>query len=521
MSGNDPARPGGLGQRAIGAGQWGLSESMLRGILALAAVAAISHLVNPSEIGIVALAVLISEFGGLVARLGYGEALVQSADRSSAPTRAAFLALVLTHVPVMLLLWALAPTLASVFGEPALESMIQALNLKIAFDGLSVVPLALARRDLAYRPIFVADTTGYIVGTFIVAIPLAWNGAGAWALIAGYVAQAALRTLIFLRYRPHPILPAASIRELGGISRFSIGHGIAQVFNYAATSADYVVVGRTLGSASLGAYTRAYQLMLMPVNYIAGVAQSVAFPAFSTARHEEERLRRGFLTVSGLVASLVGPVSALIIVSAPYLVRVLLGPGWETSVLPLRILSAALLFRTGYKTCDAAVAATGAVYAGAAVTFGYLLAVVAGAVVGSNWGLGGVSLGVSLAIALRYAFAAALVRGLIGASWPSQLTKQIQGFVLALVFLGPLVIAAISVEAIEGSDYVALATMGMVFAITALLLVLVARRSRLLADLRVALEAFFDHHSTEGSTGGSRLMGLRRRLRKHDRTENQ
>jgi PST family polysaccharide transporter len=480
--------------------------------LALGSIFVLSRLLTPAEIGVVALAVLVSEFAGLAARLGFGEALVQSTNRTSVTVQATYVAVISTHVPMLLILWGTAPLIASTFGEPELGTMLWALEIKLAFEGLTLVPFSLARRDLAFHTIFKADTAGYVVGTVGVAIPLAFAGWGGWALIVGYIVQAGVRMLVFFVNRPHPVQLAVDVKALLGVFRYGLGHGIGQILNYAATNADYAIVGRNLSTASLGAYTRAYQMMLIPVTYMASVAQSIAFPAFSLVQREKERLMSGYLTVSGFVAAVVGPASAFLVVSAPYLVRVLLGPGWDATVLPLRVLSAVLLLRSGHKISDAIIAARGVVYLGAALTGTYLLAVIGGAVAGSKWGLVGVSVGVSIAIVIRYVMVGDLVRRQIGVSWTSQLRKQLTGLILTLIFLLPLVPGALVVGAVVESAYLALAILVFVFTGTAVLLALLARKSSLLVDVRFVLRAFIDDRSVRGANADSHLTRIGRWL---------
>ena len=56
------------------------------------------------------------------------------------------------------------------------------------------------------------------------------------------------------------------------------------------------------------------------------------------------------------------PLSVLIVVLAPELVRVLLGGGWDPVVDPLRVLALGLVCRTGYKISDSLARSAGTVY---------------------------------------------------------------------------------------------------------------------------------------------------------------
>lgn len=97
----------------------------------------------------------------------------------------------------------------------------------------------------------------------------------------------------------------------------------------------------------------------------------------------------------------------------------------------LRVLSAGLVFRTGYKISDSLARATGAVYRRAWRQVLYAVAVFFGAWIGTNWGIFGVSFGVLGAIILNYCLMSHLSLQHIKFSW----IQIVQAHVPAL-FLG-------------------------------------------------------------------------------------
>jgi PST family polysaccharide transporter len=71
-------------------------------------------------------------------------------------------------------------------------------------------------------------------------------------------------------------------------------------------------------------------------------------------------------------------------------------------IVPFQILVTTLLFRTSYKISDSLTRATGAVYQRAWRQWVYAAAVFAGSLIGQNWGIPGVAVGVSIAITLNF-----------------------------------------------------------------------------------------------------------------------
>ena len=55
----------------------------------------------------------------------------------------------------------------------------------------------------------------------------------------------------------------------------------SDVLTYGTRNADSLLIGRYLGSASLGYYSLAYQLMLYPLSQVSSVIVRVLFPTLS------------------------------------------------------------------------------------------------------------------------------------------------------------------------------------------------------------------------------------------------
>jgi PST family polysaccharide transporter len=244
---------------------------------------------------------------------------------------------------------------------------------------------------------------------------------GAASLVWGQIVQAGVMAVGYYLVVRHDIRPpplsvmAARIRRL---FRFGSAYSLSQFGNWLAVNGDNLTVASVLGPVPLGIYSRAYQLLVYPATLIGSVADKVLFPAMSRIQDDHARLARAYVAVNALVALVTLPVSALLLVLAPEVVAVLLGPGWSGVVAPLQIFALVLLPRTAYKISGSLTRATGAMLGGALRQWVYACEVLVGAAVGSRWGVVGVATGASVAIVLHHGamlkFSARLQPGLIG-----------------------------------------------------------------------------------------------------------
>jgi O-antigen/teichoic acid export membrane protein len=256
-----------------------------------------------------------------------------------------------------------------------------------------------------------------------------------WALAWGWVSESLLRAALLYAYTRHPVRPSLAAAEVRQLCYFGGGMTLGRVANYIAVTGDNFVVGRQLGAVALGLYSRAYQLMTLPMSEFSEVLNTVLFPAYSQIQNEPDRLRRTSLACISLTGMVVFPLLALLGVTAPELIIGLLGPGWAGAVLPLQILCAGGLFRAIYNLADGLAHAKGAVYDQSWRHGVYAVCVCLAAFVGCRWGLAAVAAGVVGALAIMYLLMAQLTIRLLNARWSEFLRAQLPGLLVGLAVL--------------------------------------------------------------------------------------
>ncbi len=111
------------------------------------------------------------------------------------------------------------------------------------------------------------------------------------------------------------------------------------------TSADVIIIGRVLGPVQLGFYVVALNFAGMPLNKMAPIINSVAFPAFALVQGRPADARFYALKALRMMAVLAAPVFFGISATAPEIVDIVFGPQWAGARPLLAALSMAITFR--------------------------------------------------------------------------------------------------------------------------------------------------------------------------------
>lgn len=404
-------------------------------LLQLAVLAVLARLLDPYHFGVVGAALVVVGFSEIFSKLGIGPAIVQVPKLTVEFENTAFGLALLLGIGAGVVVFIAAPWIASFFRMEELTAVVRVLAIGFPITALGILPEALLLREMAFRAKALITLTSVGVGYGALGIWLGLAGAGVWALVFAHLGKMTLRMILCWAVRRPSVGVRSTAAELRHILRFGSGMALARVGNYSAGKGDELVVGRWLGAAALGYYGRAYEFMMAPVKLIGQAADTVMFPILASIQDDLPRLRRVFRRCLSVIALVTLPVSVLIALLAPEFVRILLGPDWGETVLPLQILAMAILFRTSYKISDSLARAKAAVFRRAWRQWVYAAAVILGAGAGQWWGIAGVAAGVGIAVALNFFLMLTLSLQLIEGSWEDVVLAHRPGVWLAICAL--------------------------------------------------------------------------------------
>jgi O-antigen/teichoic acid export membrane protein len=431
----------GVGRRATVGIAWTLLGAMISNIARVAIVAILGRLLLPEDFGVVAVAMTVVLFAGRFHGLGFGLALVQRKQLEREHVATAFAMSLSLGTAIALITFLAAGAIGDAYQMPHAAAPIRALALLFVLRALSSTSRFMMQRELRFRALAITNVVSYLVGSGT-SIVLALDGHGAWALVIGYLVEAALETVLLVVVSPPTAFPRFTRWALRDLFSFGGGHVLAMSANYLATQGDYIIVGRFLGDAMLGIYSRAYELMRFPALIFTNVAGTVLFSSFSRLQDDPVRLGQMLRRTLFATAILLLPASAGLIVLAPEAIYILLGPGWDGVVLPFQLMAATMLFRTTYKAAGLVTRSAGAVLRNAGSQALYALAVIGGALISVRWGIVGVSITTGLAVVFHYSNLMRLALRQVSLSWSDVLMAHIDGLVLSvLVVIGSLPVA--------------------------------------------------------------------------------
>jgi lipopolysaccharide exporter len=357
--------------------------------LALAgSMVVLARLIPPSAFGMFAIAVIVQELAISVPSEGVGTALVQRRQIGREHLEGGMalglaIALALTVVTLLLAIF----VLPGVFGHDTAK-LVALASPWFVISAAGAPSYALLRRKLDFRRLSIVDLSNSVVRAGV-SVGLAVAGLDAGALVLGCLAGVVATASLCLLFAPVP-LPRWRSRAIRDLLHYG-GPGSLATFCWAGfRNGDYAIVGARLGTAQAGFYWRGFQLAVDYQRKISAVMTSVGFPVLARTGDAEEMfaLRQRMVR---LLAVVLFPLLAGLVVLAPVVIPWVFGPTWEPAVVPTQILAGAGAATVVIDAVGTVLMAMGRARAILGYGIAHFVVYIGAVLVASRWGITGVS----------------------------------------------------------------------------------------------------------------------------------
>jgi O-antigen/teichoic acid export membrane protein len=361
----------------------------------------LARLLSPREFGFLGMITIFIGLANLFLDLGLGSAIIQKQDVTHRQLSSIFWLNIGLGLGLTASLILISPSVALFYSEPVLIPIMMVLSFRLAIGSSVLIHRSLLKKAIDFRQIMVIELSGVLVSG-VIGVALALWGYGVWSLVVRSLVDVVLVTFFYwvaFKWRPQFVFDWNGIREL---VRYGLNQLGIHLLNYATRSTDNLLIGRFLGSASLGLYTRAYQFMLYPLQNVVWAITGVLFSSLSQIQDDRQRVKRVYLRALSTVVLIVSPLMIGALVTADLFVPLVLGLQWVEIVPLVQIFCVAGLF-------DAIIALGGALFLSQGevrqqfrVMLGLRLFNLAGVIIGFQWGIIGVAWGILITTVIAF-----------------------------------------------------------------------------------------------------------------------
>jgi len=327
----------GYSKKAIKGLGWVSSLQVLsKGVIFLKYIV-IARFLMPSELGLFGISMLTISFLQSMTETGISAFLVHK-DNSEEYVSSAWIVNIARGILLFLLAVLIAYPISVFFNSPDSLRLILVASL-IPLIGGFINPAAVKfQKNLDFDRQFIYRLT-ITLSDFVASVLLILVFKNAFALVIALTFSTlveATLSLLFISPRPRFIFEKKKITEL-----FHFGKWLTLVVstNYFSQQLDSIVVGKFLGTASLGIYQLAQNFSLQIMSDAGDVFSTVTFPLFSKIKDDIERTKKALLKILISVSLLFGTIAIFLILFSKFLLIFVVGQRWLGANIPLKIFS--------------------------------------------------------------------------------------------------------------------------------------------------------------------------------------
>ncbi|CAB1220499.1 lipopolysaccharide biosynthesis protein [Acinetobacter bouvetii] len=323
-------------KKAIKGGVLTISSRLLTIVIQISSIIVLSRLLSPTDFGLIAMVTAITAFMGIFRDMGLSTAVIQKKDLEYKQINTLFWLNTGIGVFLTLLTIALSPFIASFYNHPELQPVVMLLAITFVIASIGAQHAALLQRELNLKPKVIADIVGAAI-TLLTSIGMAYLGYGFWSLAWGTVIGAIATTCLYFRGSSFTPSKPKIVEGTRDLINFGLNVTLFEILNYFHRNLDNILIGRVWGPLILGLYSRAYQLMMLPISSLREPINAIALPVLSRLQDDPDSYKAYYKNIATLLAFLSMPLMAFLVVNAENIIYLALGKGWS-GVVPIFVL---------------------------------------------------------------------------------------------------------------------------------------------------------------------------------------
>lgn len=323
---------------------WALVESGGLSLLSLGVLLVVARLAGPGDLGAFAVALGMVQILTMIVEMLVHDAIIQRDELTPDHLHTAFWTCLALGALLSAGCWLAAPYIGTLFDSSQVGELLAVAGLSLVFTGAGCVPIAVLRRAVMFRPIAIRSLGGRLCGA-IVAIIMAATHFGVWSLVAQYVVQTMVCTILVwpsTPWRPAFAFSPTRLRELLAFGSLSVG---TRLIWMAGGKMFTVLLGNMLGVTAVGYLNIAQRLVDTLFDLLAGAAHNLALPIFSRRQSDRESLVRAYVQATEFCALATTPLYGGLALCAAPIIAVLLGEEWLPATSLVWVLAAGAMLQ--------------------------------------------------------------------------------------------------------------------------------------------------------------------------------
>ena len=310
---------------------WSSADKVLTNGFALIISILLARIIEPTEYGVIATASIFTVLLSLFVEPGMTSALIQKKNRDQLDYSTILMFNLVIGAALYVILFFSAGAISQWFELQVLSSVLRVLGLQILVGSVNSVQIAYVQKNMLFRRYFICSFTSVLVAAAI-AIAMAYQGAGVWALVAYNLIRTLVNTVMTF-FLFHCRFGLKFSKERFAIMFPFAGKMLfAKFIDQGYVEVTQTIISKAYSSTELAFYNKGKSFPDLLINNLNSALGNVMFPYFSNLQDEFEKLKASLRTSVKMTSFICMPILAGLIACGNNFIRVVLTDKWLESV---------------------------------------------------------------------------------------------------------------------------------------------------------------------------------------------
>lgn len=328
----------GLGKKITKGLMWTYLERICaQGVSTLVTII-LARLLLPENYGVVSIATIFMSFCDALVVGGFSDTLIQKKDADDIDFSTMFWFVLAFGFLMFGIVFAIAPLAETFFKTSMVCVTLRVMAVRLPINAVNSIQSAYISKHMKYKYFFFATLIGTVVSA-VVGIVMAYMGYGVWALVAQYLTNSVVDTLvIWFTCGWHPSFKF-SLKRLKSLYSFGWKMQLSTLIVTIYVEVESLCIGRKYTSADLAYYEKGRQFPKIIMHNIQTSISKVMLPAFSKISDKKDETKRLAKRSVSISTYLMAPLLIGLILCSKEFVIAVLTEKWLPAVPFMQLLS--------------------------------------------------------------------------------------------------------------------------------------------------------------------------------------
>lgn len=310
---------------------WKFAERIMAQGVSLLVSIILARLLLPEDYGAIAMVTVFITVANVFVTSGIPNALIQKKDADTLDFSSVFYFNFGVSILIYLILFFSAPAIASFYNVEILCPVVRIMGLRIIVASVNSVQHAYVSRHMMFQKYFWSTLFGTLLSG-VIGIAMAYAGAGIWALVAQYMINTSVDTIVLfvtVKWRPTWAFSFKRVKRLLAFGWRILFEGVS---NTLVDQLQNLIIGKVYTAGDLACYTKGQQFPEVIVSNSVSAIGAVLFPAMSNVQDQKDYVLQMLRKSVRLSSYIIYPILTGLAVVAPSFVHVVLTDKWVDAI---------------------------------------------------------------------------------------------------------------------------------------------------------------------------------------------